>query len=208
MLTEEQIKALEEKAAKVDDLESKARASEDFKKDMLKFKDEHSKAQTELEQIKKVQAEAEAKRLTEGKEFETLYTREKEAREKAEQEKAESLQKVDRFVKKAALETHLKSLGLRPEALIDLRRLDFDGLVIKNDGGEIQVEGVETFSTDLKKTRPHWFGESKDVNFNGGGGEGMKGQTLSGLDLAKLQKEKPLEYKAAIEKIMADSIKK
>lgn len=191
-ITDEKLKELTDKAAEVETLRQKAGAADDFKKDMLKFKDE-------LTQIKTEKTEAEKKGLVEKEQFKILY--EKELAEKADAVKAkeEALGTVERYIKQGALETAALTAGLKKEALPDLKLLGFDSLQVRKDGAEIKVDGIETLLTEQKKLRPHWFGEAKGPNIidvNGSGGAGGGGKELTVKELLELEKKDRPAYLA------------
>ncbi len=181
-------------------LKQQADAAGDYKRDMLKFKDEATARAAELQKIKDDQAAVESKRLAEQGQFKLLAEQNEAKAAKAEQEKAEALGKVDRFLKQTKLESAATAAGLLPTALVDLRGLDLEGLKIRTGaGGVIEVDGVDTVLASLKKDRPHWFGTGERPAFNGGGGGGGSAagdKELSTAEFLELQKKDPAKAQA------------
>lgn len=189
------------------------KAADDYKKDMLKFKDAATAAQTQLESLTSAEAEKEKTRLTQQGEFKTLAEQEKTAREKAELEKKEALGKVDRFLKSTTLEKEAVKAGILETAIADLKLLKMDALTVGMDSaGNVDVKGAEGMIAELKKSRPHWFGQAKDPAFNdaGGGSDSTRGGTgaLTAMQLAELSIKDPAKYKILMNEITKQNIEK
>ncbi len=195
-ISQEELDRLKAAAASVTELTEKAKAAEDYKRDMLKHKDEAAARQAELDKIKSTQTEAEKKRLEEQGQYKVLADQEKEARLKAEKERDDSISTVDRFLKQTKVESAATAAGLLPTALGDIRSLSFDSLKVRKDAsGVIQVEGVDELIASLKKDRPHYFGTGKPPTINAGGGGGSTSTgSMSTAELIALQKKDPAAY--------------
>ena len=191
-ITEEQLKELQDKAARADEL---ARAAEDYKKDLFRFKDEAKARGDELAKMQAAQAEAEKKRMVEQEQYKGLYEKAESEREAAQRERDEALESAQRFIVSRELRAEALKAGVREEALPDLDLLGWDGLDVKRDGNSIRVNGVAEFLTRTKKARPHWFADHKPPVFNdpkkGTPGEG---QDYTADQLLALRKKDPAAY--------------
>ena len=211
-ISEEELNKLKAAAAQA---ESASKAADDFKKDMLTYKDRAAANEAELKKLKDAGTEAERKRLAEQGEYKAIAEQEKTAREKAEaerqkaiEESEKSLLSVDRFLKLTKVEAAAQASGLLPTAVADLRLMSLDKLSIRRGtDNNVEVLGVEEFLAGLKKDRPHYFGSGNPPQFNAGGGagggNGGGGKELSADDLLKLKKEKPAEYQAYMKERMS-----
>lgn len=203
-IADAELAALKEKAAAS---ESEAKAKEDYKKDMLRFKDEAATKDAELNRLKGEKSEAEKAALLEQNRFKELY--EKSEKEKADETKRadEAISTVDRYIKQGALTTAALAAGIKKEALADLKLLGFEKLTVAKEGNEVKVKGIDEFIAEQKKLRAHWFGEETPPPFNGGGGEGGQKKEdgiLSAVEVEKLRKEDPKKYREYMTKLMAD----
>jgi hypothetical protein len=196
-ITEAELNALKAKAAEAETLKSKADAADDFKKDMLKYKEEATT-------LRKAREDEEKKSLVEREQYKQLYEK-SEAEKAVFAEKAEkAVTVVDTYIKRSAVETAALAAGLRKEALPDLKLLGLEKLEARKDGNEVTVTGVEDFVTEQKRLRPHWF-TPKDMKINDpkGGGGGGSGKELTAKELVELEKKDKDAYQAVMKERMA-----
>ncbi len=173
------------------ELEAKAKASDEFKADMHKFKEE--KAKLEI-----AKAEEQKKSLIQKEEYKALFEKEEQARKTAETKAEEALSTVDRFIKTSALEAAATKAGVKPEAMTAFKRLtDLDKLEAKKEGNEIKVNGLDDLIKEQQKLHPYLFGNGKGPRFEDGRTTADPGfKELTTDDIVKLKKEKPAEYTA------------
>lgn len=198
---------LAELRAKAAERDAKDRAAEDYKKDMLKHKDEAAAKEKELADLRSKQGEAEKAKLTEQNQFKELYEKEQKEKLAAIEEKDKTVLTVDRYIKKGALETAALTAGLKKEALADLNLLGFDKLTVRKEGSEVKVLGIEELIKETQVSRPHWWGEVKvpQVNTNGGGGGTPADGKLTAAQMTELQKKDPAKYRLELKKIMENA---
>ncbi len=204
-ITDEALAALTAEAAK-------GKAYDEVKADMLKHKDAAAAKEKELEALRGKQTDAEKAALLEQNKFKELYEKEQAEKAAAVKAKEEAVGTVDRYIKQGALETEALKLGLKKEALSDLKLLGTEALQVTKEGNEIKVKGVEDFIATQKKLRPHWFGEGTAPILNGGGGNGGGGGgggEMTTTQLLEMQKKDPEKYRAYItERMKAGPAKK
>lgn len=189
--------------ARFEALSAGAKAAEDYKKDMLKFK---TLAQQTEEAKAKEKAAAEAAHLEELKKagnFQALYeASEKRAADEKNARTKEARQYINdlRFseVTRAAL-----AAGLLPAAQADLGVLDLTKVeASRSESGTVTFANVSAFVEEMKTTRPHWFGTGKAPNLNlskpGGGNEIGGGKTYTDTELLALETTDPVEYRRAV----------
>jgi hypothetical protein len=200
-ISEQELAELKAGAERAKELEGKAKAADDFKADMLRFKAEKVKLEETLAAQSAEKEAADRAKLAEQGQYKTLL--EKSEAEKAELKKRadSALESVTHFVRAKSVETEAAKAGIRPEAMSDLRLLGLDSLEVKREGNEIKVLGSEDFIAQQKKLRPHWFAEVKVPGFDNGKGGNASGGGTS--DLAELAKKDPAAYKERLKAIVA-----
>lgn len=192
-ITAEQLAAFEATQAKLAEFEGKAKAADDYKNDMFKYKKDAADKEAELSKIRAAQEEVEKQKLAEQGQYQKLLEKSEAEKLKYKEEAENHGDVVTRFVRSKEVETVAMKLGIRTEALPDLRLLGLDKLEVQREGNEIKVLGAEAFVTEQKKLRPHWFQEAEGPNFNKG-----KGATGGGGDnklTLELFKKDPAKYK-------------
>lgn len=199
-ISEQELAELKASAERAKELEGKAKAAEDFKADMLRFKQEKAELAEKLSKLSGDQEAAERAKLAEQGQFKLLL--ERSEAEKAELKKlAEgAAESVTHFVRSRDVETEAVKAGIRPEALNDLRLLGLDKLEVQRDGKEIKVKGTADFIAEQKKLRPHWFADAKAPQFDAGKGASPKGGEQG---LAELAKKDPAAYKARLKEMVS-----
>lgn len=203
-ITEQELAELKAKAERASELESKAKAYEEVKADMLRFKSERTELAEKLAKEAEAKETADRAKLAEQGQYKALL-------EKSEAEKAElakkantALESVTHYVRSKDVETEAVKAGIRPEALSDLRLLGLDKLEVQREGNEIRVKGTADFVAEQKKIRPHWFTDGKEVKFDNGkqGGGGGSG---GGESLVELAKKDPVAYKKKLAELVSGS---
>lgn len=200
-ISDTELAQLKADAERAKDLESKAKAAEDYQKDMFRFKAEAKELAEKLAKVNEGQEAADRAKLAEQGQYKTLL-------EKAEAEKVElkrqadgALESVSLFVRRRDVESEAVKAGIRPEALSDLRLLGLDKLEVQREGQEIKVKGSADFVAEQKKLRPHWFADAKAPQFdNGKGGSAAK---TEGKDLATLYIKDRAAYNEAVKAMVA-----
>lgn len=199
-ISEQELAELKASAEKAKELESKAKAADDFKADMLRFKQEKQELAEKLSKLAEGKDAEERAKLAEQGRYKDLL-------EKAEAEKAElkkladgAAESVTHFVRSRDVETEALKAGIRPEALSDLRLLGLDKLEVQREGKEIKVKGTADFIAEQKKLRPHWFADAKAPQFDAGKGGNSKGGDAG---LAELAKKDPAAYKARLKEMVS-----
>lgn len=171
--------------------------------DFLRFKQEAKKAQEEnlklLDRIKQMEESS----LSEKQNWKELY--ERKAKE-VEQYKGEIDQRDKVFfnsLKNQEVEKEALKLGIRPEALEDIRRMDQSGIVTETTStGHINVIGATEFVEQLKQTRPFWFKTQGAPNVNTNNPNATFGKKLTASEILKLEKSDPKKYQEEMLKLI------
>ncbi len=173
------------------ELEKAVQASESYKKDMLKYKDDNAALRNDNET-------KERERLK-GQEDQTAYIANLENSNAELEQKDKS--RSEAFInsqRKAAVKEGCLKAGIIPEAMSDLDLLDMNAVQVElTDRGTVNVLNADAFVLNLVNTRKHWFKGSKRPNFNGGGGgnEPIVTTKLTAAYMNELETKKPEEYK-------------
>lgn len=137
-----------------------AEAYEQVKKDMLRYKDELKTVKVDAQKLRE-------EKLTNEKNWEELAKTRAEERDAAIAEKNRLHESVLSSKKYDAVKTECVKLGIRSEALEDLKLLDMGDVQTElTTLGNINVHGHKDFATRLKTLRPHWFGSKNPPNLN------------------------------------------
>jgi len=169
----------------------KAGDHERLLKDTHRYKEEAKRWRAEAEKSAKERRESEDRKLAEANEFKVLYERTAAERDA---ERAEKQKLIDSYYtnqKISSVRSEALKAGLRPEAEADLDLIGLDSVAIeRTDQGRVIVHGTEEFVQNLKKTRPHWFGNTKVANINSGGTNSTAtNQTITPDMLFRLEQE-------------------
>lgn len=185
------------------ELEGKAKAYDEVKSDMLKYKEE--KIATE-----KAKIEESKKSMLEKEQYKTLYEQTETARLTAEKKAEESVSTVQRYIKTSALEAAAAKAGVKPEAMVALKRLtDFDKLEVKRTGEDIQITGLDALIAESQKLHPYLFGNGKPPRFDDpkGGSGNNDFKELAVSEIVKLEKSDKPAYLAYMKELQARQTK-
>lgn len=180
-------------AEDIETLRAQAKAAEDFKRDMLRFKKDAQDKAALLEKVAQERAAEEKKRMVESQRYEELYKASEAEKSELAKAKEAAERTVQQYIVQRELTEKAVSSGIRKDALPDLRLLGIDDIEIEAAGGEIKVKGVTEWVDRLKKSRPHWFETAAPVKFK----DGKPGAASGTPDLATLKKTDPEAYKEA-----------
>lgn len=141
--------------------------------DLTRFKDQ---AKAQAAQLAEMQAQVEAltgKIATQNKDFESLYTTEKQKREAAETERKKLLENVVTSERHRAVYPALKKAGLRDDAENLMDHMDLSAVEIEaTSSGRFVCSGIETFVEEAKRKYPYAFQKPQAPNVNGSSGSG------------------------------------
>lgn len=160
-------------------------------KDVQKFKRAAQEAQAQIDELKRQSQAAEDQKLQEKNEFKTLYERTKSEKEEL-QGKLENLGKSLVVTRKMeSVKAAARKAGIMDSAESDLELLDLDGIEIETTSrGTINVLGADEYIAELKRKRPHWFGNKVAPKINSGGaGTVDPGQPITPDQVAQLEQE-------------------
>lgn len=165
-------------------------------KDDVVSRADHERALADMHKYKKA-AELAAKekkdnetaRLKETNDWKTL-AEQKEIEAKEAVTRAELLQTSyvnDR--KHSAIVSKCEALGIRAEAIDDLKDLDLSEIAIETTStGKINVLGAERFAAALKARKPHWFSDKAPPKVNSNGTRVLEsGDAITVKDLLKAE---------------------
>jgi hypothetical protein len=111
-------------------------------------------AEKERDELKARIKEAEDKELAEQNKWKELHEKEKAARSEDKNKFSESLTKAERRYVLAEAKATAIHLGVLPEAIGDLKLLDFSDIKLDSDGEPV---GMEEKIASIKTLKPHWF---------------------------------------------------
>lgn len=173
-----------------------SRADKRVQQDMLRYKKEFKAAEERNLQLQNQIKAMEERSLAEKSNYKELYERKNEELNTLRAERENDQRLFFDSVKISAVEKEAIKMGIRPEALEDIKRLGQDGVMIETTStGNLNVLGVEEFVTDLKRNRPFWFKDQGAPTINNGSPGYREEKPLSGLEMLKLQRENPQKYK-------------
>lgn len=116
-------------------------------------------------QVKELTASASAnneKLLREGKRWEELAELKAREAEEARNELAKAREAIVNDKKFSAVRDAALKAGLRPEAIADLELVALDKVDVETTSmGRVNVLGVDSLISNIKLSRPHWFGGGK-----------------------------------------------
>jgi len=165
------------------------------------YKEKLSKANSELEQIKKQLEDDKKKGLQDNNNYKELH--EMTSKELEEwKEKFNNLQEYHVTDKRnSAIKDAARKAGIRDDALRDLDLLDHQVELETTSQGNINVIGLDNYINNLKAQRPHWFGDSIPPKGNfGNGGKVTSEKKLSASEIVEMQKKDPEKYKEYMQK--------
>jgi hypothetical protein len=161
------------------------------KGDMHKYKDALRQEQAKIKAL-------EEEKLKKAQEWEKLYEKEKEDKEKLLTETTGLKQAVVRTARLSAVKEAALKAGLRKEALEDLKLVDLGEVEVESSGGEIACRGADSFVARLKTLRPHWFA-TKPNNINTDTPtttqQGAKTISYKEIDAAEAEAKKTGDYR-------------
>lgn len=135
-------------------------AYEAMKKDMLRFKGELRETQAEAKRLRE-------EKLTNEKNWEELAKTREQERDEAIQKSRDLESSVLNSKKYDAVKNECVKLGIKTEALEDLKLLDLNEVQTElTTLGNVNVHGHTAFAERLKTLRPHWFGPKNPPNLN------------------------------------------
>ena len=199
-ISEQELAELKAGAERAKELEGKAKAADDFKADMLRFKQEKTELAEKLAKLAEGNESAERAKLAEQGQFKLLLERSEAEKAELKKQAEGAAESVTHFVRSRDVETEALKAGIRPEALSDLRLLGLDKLEVQREGKEIKVKGTADFIAEQKKLRPHWFADAKAPQFDNGKGGSAKGGEVS---LSELAVKDPAAYKERLKAMVA-----
>lgn len=177
-------------------------AYDQIKKDMLRYKDELKSFKGEAQKLRE-------EKLASERNWEELAKSRAQERDEAIQQ-AESLKKsVIDSKKYDAVKNECVKLGIKPEALEDLKLLGLDDVQTElTTLGNVNVHGAGNFAERLKTLRPHWFGQKTPPNLNTNtpgvvpATGPITAQQLAALEREGKKKGDMSEYRAAFQKYL------
>lgn len=177
--------------------------ADELKEALRKERDERKAAKEKLAEVERAQQEAEAKRMEEAQQFESLYKNTKGELEKRTQEFEEYKRKLadkERSELATALASSLtrdtkRAELLKKEALAFIQHTA-DGVVISGPDGTMTAEQLKD---SLAKNYPFLVdgNQSSGGNATGGsrsGGAAKKFNEYTGAELSAIRKDNPSEY--------------
>jgi hypothetical protein len=137
-------------------------------KDLHRFK-------SRAKELEDAIANKETQSLREKEDYKTLADRYKAELDETQNKLKSINQWFESSQAHSSVKQHALRLGLLPEAEKDLDLLPLEGVVVetvKTSSGGVRhnVLGADGYVESLKKTRPHWFRDTKAPVFNSGSG--------------------------------------
>jgi hypothetical protein len=179
----------------IEELKAQAKAADDYKRDMLRFKETLKAKEAELDAISKQRSEAEKAQLVEKEQFKALYERSEAEKAEAVKRSEAAQQTVQRYIVHRELVEKALTAGLKRDAVSDLKLLDVSGIQVEASGADIRVLGVDDWVSSLKKTRGHWFDTAAPVDFKDKAKPSVVTSEDSPEALEELKKKDPEAYR-------------
>lgn len=133
---------------------------ENVLKDMHVFKTKVRDLETKLKT-------EEDNKLKEKEQWKTLYEKESDERQKAEEKSSKLEESYINSQKFSSLKSECLKLGILDSAMVDLDMIDLGQLKIETTSmGRVHVLNSKEVSEDVKRTRPHWFGNPNSPKIN------------------------------------------
>jgi len=184
------------KEPSVEELQKKVGDLQRYKDDMFRYKDEAKTAKEALDANK-------TQSLKDKDDYKSLYEAEKTRREVAETSLTDFSDGYYTDKKFSEVRALALRAGIRPEAEKDLELLDLKKVQVeRTDQGRTIVHGADTFVEELKRTSPHWFKASNNLNINtrGGGAPPVEPVTLTAQYMVDLQRKDSKLYRELLPK--------
>ena len=179
------------------------KAYEEVRGDMFKYKNELRVLQEERESLLAEKRKMEEMSLKEQQKYKELYERKEQEAGELKSKLTSVSEAIVEDKKFRALEKEALNLGLRSEALNDLRNLDTSSVIVEsNDNGNVSVLGAKEFVESLKRERGFWFSDNTAPKVNNTTpGLDVSEKRLSSVELVALQKKDPKAYKEEMNKL-------
>lgn len=172
--------------------------------DTIKYKKQVQELQQQLKSFQEEKLKGEQN-------FKSLWETTKQELESVRSERDGFFNSYFEEQKRTAVKTDLIKLGLRPEAEADVDLIDLSDVAIeKTDQGRVLVHGANQKAEQIKKSRPHWFKNQKDVTINSGGTNTINtgDQKLTPMYMVELEKKDPKKYRELFPKYLEQRNKK
>lgn len=197
IMTEEIIQegTIEEKNDVVD-----AKAYEQIKNDMHKFKREAAEAKQAKEEAEKRAMEFETRALENQENYKELYEKQKGLTHGIESKYKELTSTIVNDRRMSAIKTEAMKLGINNDFVDLLEAFDTsDVLVETTSSGKITVSGADTWVETLKASKPSMFSKKEDPRINNktGNYDGRE-KTYSPAEILKLEKDDPVKYREIV----------
>jgi hypothetical protein len=171
--------------------------------DFLRFKQEAKQAQEDNAKLMNRIKEMEENSLAEKSNYKELYERKVQEVDKYKVEIEQRDKVFFNSLKNQEIEKEALKLGIRPEALEDIRNMDQGGVITETTSqGHVNVLGATEFVEQLKNTRPFWFRTQGAPTINTGV-PGYSEKKLTTSEILKLQKENPKKYQEEVLKLVS-----
>jgi len=184
------------KTPSFEELQKKVSDLERYKDDMFRYKDEAKKAKDALEANT-------TQSLKDKDDYKSLYESEVQLRKSAETSLSDFSDGYFHDKKFSEVRALALRAGIRQEAEKDLELLDLSKVQVeKTDQGRTLVHGADTFVEELKRTSPHWFKASNNLNINtrGGGAPPAEPDALTARYMVDLERKDYQRYKELLPK--------
>jgi len=175
----------------------------DFKRDMLKYKDRLAEREDELKALKAEIAQKKEQAMVENEQWKQLYEGAKVELDKSVQTNQELKGSIVHNYKLDRVKNVALKAGLLDVALNDLHLVDLDSVIVEtSENGVPVVHGHDELVNKLKSEKPHWFKQAKvpTINNTPAGQVVPEGKSLSPMEVLKLQRENPSAYKQYMQK--------
>lgn len=187
---------VDEAVVETDESKEESREDRRAQHDFLRFKQE---AKELREQNLKLQEQLKMKEesvLQEKQSYKELYERKSQEVDEYKGKLSEQQNTFFNSLKNQEIEKQALKLGIRSEALEDIRTLDQNSVLLETTSqGHVNVLGATEFVEDLKKKRPYWFKQQGAPMINTGNPSYSGEKEMSASDILKLQKTDPAKYR-------------
>lgn len=176
--------------------QASSRPEKRVQQDMLRYKQEFKAAEERNQKLQNEIKAMEERSLAEKSNYKELYERKNEELNALRSERDNDQTVFFNSIKNSEIEKEAIKVGIRAEALEDVRRMSQDGVITETTStGHVNVLGAKEFVDGLKQTRPFWFNNQGPPAVNTGNPGYNAGKPMSATDILKLQTENPAKYK-------------